>query len=161
MEQPGDGWTAEIDEHGQLTVASPKNEDAEDNKDITVRVIFPDRSATTVEAEFATGTHATQSAMELEPAQQPVEQSMAEVIDRLGLTDYVDPTTGKLIQELPDDVEDRIHAGFGASGYGQAVKPEGDRVILVTLDGMLDLVATGLPFILERIRSGQIRVAES
>lgn len=161
VEQPGDGWTAEIDEHGQLTVASPKNEDAEDNKDITVRVIFPDRSATTVEAEFATGTHATQSAMELEPAQQPVAQSMAEVIDRLGLTDYVDPTTGKLIQELPDDVEDRIHAGFGASGNGQAVKPEGDRVILVTLDGMLDLVATGLPFILERIRSGQIRVAES
>lgn len=161
VEQPGEGWTAQIDERGQLTVASPKNEDAEDKKDITVRVIFPDRSATTVEAEFATGTHATQTAMELEPAQQPVAQSMAEVIDRLGLAEYVDPTTGKLIQELPDDVEDRIHSGFGASGNGQAIKPEGDRVILVTLDGMLDLVATGLPFILERIRSGQIRVAES
>ena len=48
VEQPGEGWTAQIDEQGQLTVASPKNEDAEEKKDITVRVIFPDRSATTV-----------------------------------------------------------------------------------------------------------------
>lgn len=155
-----DGWEAAIVDDGTVEVATPKGSTREESTVLTIRVNFPDNTTAITTAIFRAAEEGLHASPHI-AAKGPEARTLNEVVDQLDLKDYIDPNSGKLTKPMPADMLERVQAVYGASGNGESLNTDGQKDVVVSTDGMLNMASIGLPFVKNKIRSGQIRVAGS